>query len=730
MNPAMFPQIAALLAKRDGANSSYAGTQMPTVVPKPRAYYGSIPEIAKAREADPRQVLANTLMANGASTAPVAGGGWAWADGIARALSGVGGALVNKSNDKKYASREAEFVRNLRVAANTAGTPPVAPPTAPVAPPVAPPAPPKPTPFEEAFAPFAEQPAQPPQMAPALPMMGAGLPAPIPRLPGVPSGPAASPTASPARAPGASRQQASTPSAPMNVRDLFMRGIVAQEGVQNKDGSWQTSFKGAVGPAQVMPGTAPLAAKLAGLPWDENKYRNDPQYNLALGEAYFAEQLREFGDPAKAAAAYNAGPGAVRRAMRRANRSGGDWTSYLPATTKNGKVIDTTEKYVQRFQRNLGSSVSQSVASGNTINEDVAGVPAVAVDAPNYEDVPELSQANYVPPEVETNRIRMAQQMLESGNPDMVALAQAYLDKGLDEQNAARVQRNSQQFTMGRDERSYEVDSRNRREDRNFGREETFSNQTFQSREGAANRAQQANIASADRAFQREERVASESFQAREARLDREARKAEFEATVTKNPYFNTAAGMKLRDELNNEITNNTSTISKYERMLDLLDGGLQTGSMYAGYGNEELIERFGGSNAALGEFAALSNETTLGKIGGSLGTAVSDGDRKFIISANVNPGKDEKTNRNLALATIGMLERKNDYTYARMEAEMAGPEALKSFNRNWRAFAESQAIVRYDRKGNVSSVTRSPMKFEEWLASRPTADANGNIVR
>ncbi len=725
MNPAMFPQIAALLAKRDGANTSYAGTQMPTVVGKPRAYYGSIPEIAKAREADPRQVLANTLMANGASTAPVAGGGWAWADGIARALSGVGGALVNKSNDKKYASREAEFVRNLRTAANTAGTPantpPVAPPTAPVAPPVAPPAPPKPTPFEEAFAPFAEQPAQPPQMAPALPMMGAGLPAPTPRLPGVPSGSPAPPTATPARAPGASRQQVSTPSAPMNARDLYFNGIVPIEGGTDKKGRFLTSPKGAIGPGQVMPGTAPEAARLAGVPFDDWKYRNDAEYNNLLGQAYYAEQLKNFGDPVKAAAAYNAGPGRVQRAMRRASRTGGSWTEYLP---------DETKKYVTNFQSKIGSASSQSISSGTTINEDVVGVPAVAVDAPNYESVPELSQANYVPPEVETNRIRMAQQMLESGNPDMVALAQAYLDKGLDEQNAARVQRNSQQFTMGRDERSYEVDSRNRREDRNFGREETFSNQTFQSREGAANRAQQANIASADRAFQREERVASESFQAREARLDREVRKAEFEVTVTKNPYFNTAAGMKLRDELNNEITNNTSTISKYERMLDLLDGGLQTGSMYAGYGNEELIERFGGSNAALGEFAALSNETTLGKIGGSLGTAVSDGDRKFIISANVNPGKDEKTNRNLALATIGMLERKNDYTYARMEAEMAGPEALKSFNRNWRAFAESQAIVRYDRKGNVSSVTRSPMKFEEWLASRPTADANGNIVR
>jgi hypothetical protein len=74
-----------------------------------------------------------------------------------------------------------------------------------------------------------------------------------------------------------------------------------------------TSPKGAVGIAQIMPTTGPVAAKMAGLAWDADKFRNDPQYNQALGQAYYNAQLQKFGSPELAAAAYNAGPGAVQK---------------------------------------------------------------------------------------------------------------------------------------------------------------------------------------------------------------------------------------------------------------------------------------------------------------------------------------------------------------------------------------------------------------------------------
>ncbi|MFY9350538.1 MAG: transglycosylase SLT domain-containing protein [Sphingobium sp.] len=130
-------------------------------------------------------------------------------------------------------------------------------------------------------------------------------------------------------------------------KSLFDHGIVPIEGGTGKNGEFLISPKGAVGPAQVMPDTAPEAARLAGLAWDENRYRTDRAYNLALGKAYYEKQLRDFGDPIMAAAAYNAGPGRVRNAVAKAHERGGSWSDHIPAETKD---------YIAKFGQRMGVS--------------------------------------------------------------------------------------------------------------------------------------------------------------------------------------------------------------------------------------------------------------------------------------------------------------------------------------------------------------------------------------
>lgn len=81
--------------------------------------------------------------------------------------------------------------------------------------------------------------------------------------------------------------------------DLFLR-LVQQESNFNPRA---ISSKGAIGLAQLMPGTAR----------DLRVDPNDPAQNLEGGARYLKEQYRTFGNWRLALAAYNAGPGAVQK---------------------------------------------------------------------------------------------------------------------------------------------------------------------------------------------------------------------------------------------------------------------------------------------------------------------------------------------------------------------------------------------------------------------------------
>lgn len=95
--------------------------------------------------------------------------------------------------------------------------------------------------------------------------------------------------------------------------------VVWRRMIQRESGGQQAarSPKGAVGIAQIMPETGPEAARYANLPWDPERFANDANYNAALGRAYYDQQLRTYQSPALAAAAYNAGPGAVNEWIER-----------------------------------------------------------------------------------------------------------------------------------------------------------------------------------------------------------------------------------------------------------------------------------------------------------------------------------------------------------------------------------------------------------------------------
>lgn len=121
------------------------------------------------------------------------------------------------------------------------------------------------------------------------------------------------------------------------------------------DGKPLTSKAGAVGVAQVMEATGPEAAQLAGLPWDRERWLNDPQYNATLGAAYSRKQFEDFRDPVLALAAYNAGPGRVREVLEKV---GDPRTGQVTHEQFLAALPEETQQYVPAILKNSPRSVA------------------------------------------------------------------------------------------------------------------------------------------------------------------------------------------------------------------------------------------------------------------------------------------------------------------------------------------------------------------------------------
>ena len=168
---------------------------------------------------------------------------------------------------------------------------------------------------------------------------------------------------------------------------LFARVIRQESGGQQfgSNGRPLTSPKGAIGIAQVMPKTGPEAAQLAGLPWNPAKFRNDAEYNMALGKAYFEKQLSDFGDPALATAAYNAGPGRVKIAIK---KGGDNWINHVPEETQ--KYVANVVGKPQGGPRVLYQAPPKAAAARMTPEEVAAeGLDPNTVYYRNKEGIPQ-----------------------------------------------------------------------------------------------------------------------------------------------------------------------------------------------------------------------------------------------------------------------------------------------------------------------------------------------------
>lgn len=137
------------------------------------------------------------------------------------------------------------------------------------------------------------------------------------------------------------------------------------EGGLGPKGEMRVSSAGAVGPSQLMPATAPEAAKLAGLPWDEKRYRTDPEYNEALGKAYYLSRVAaRKGDYNKAALDYHSGMGNVDKG--KIGPAGRDYARKFAGTelperdfsTAEGRASSVTDEF-QNLVRQFGPTAKE-----------------------------------------------------------------------------------------------------------------------------------------------------------------------------------------------------------------------------------------------------------------------------------------------------------------------------------------------------------------------------------
>lgn len=124
----------------------------------------------------------------------------------------------------------------------------------------------------------------------------------------------------------------------MQFSSVFNSLIQAESGGRhyNESGGLITSPVGARGITQIMPETA----KAPG--YGVTPLRNDSEEEyLRFGRDYLRAMVNRFdGDYRKAIASYNAGAGNVDKAVREANRKGGDWVDYLPKKSETIPYMD------------------------------------------------------------------------------------------------------------------------------------------------------------------------------------------------------------------------------------------------------------------------------------------------------------------------------------------------------------------------------------------------------
>ena len=714
---------------------------------RPRPQPPAIPEIARAYQNDPRTQIALQQMGTGSSTAPVAGGKYAWADGIARAIQGVAGGYIAKQQAKEYGKQEQELLelRRQRGVDGMNGTTPVGLPPQPVQAPPAPMAPQAPAPIptpvaaQAAAALGAPAPAPAPQMAAPAPFIGQQ--APLDQMASING--------------GLPRRQAPFPSAPAPTQGDGGRVAMAFVDPLAGKGTPTSGFgprKAPVAGASTFHGGQDFAAP-RGTPvlaagggrvlraWNDTKYGGGLSVIIKhddgskTGYAHLdAYQVRD-GDVVQ--------PGQPIGAVGATGRATGPHL-HLTYRDPTGKKLNPLEAL--KFGQPAQAAPTQ-VAGPQEMPAQMANMQPPQLELPPE---PEAVQRPNAPEARGPTRSRLldgSYRIMSDANRYESAMGQDMYNRGLSEQTQldeaaterdqrirdAAYQNNFSLFANDQQtrtanafenrrsirDRNYQVNDRE--DNQQYGTNERIAGEGFQSRENALQRGWQGNEAEKSRRFeasqtqlqiqaQERARLASQAFTAQQADLERKARgdlKAE-EAKNRRNGFFATSAGAKLFDATAGLVANNTAAIQKLdafsEQMTKTNTGGFTLNAMPG------LVTW---ANADLQVLAGLSADLTKAASQDMKG-ALSDKDVQFLKDIVPNIKKTGRANRTDIERIRALYERANQFQVAKLAAISDGTGI--DFLRQWDAYSKQ--------------VPFNGPSYDQWLSSVPSFDANGNRVK
>jgi hypothetical protein len=718
-------------------------------------FYPAIPAIAQAYQNDPRTRLAQQALDAGGSTAPTAGGKWAWASGLGRIGSGIVGAIEQKQNQRWYDDKQQQVMNEVAAAlgggaagpgAGAGGhvdTNPAAGGT-PVQPPVAPPVP-----------QIAQNnlPPQNPPMAPQAPLGSGGATALPAAAPGAPAAPQGAPMGAPGfDALGQGAPHAPAPGRNYNVADAvaelgmtpeaaqaqyghvasalapggaapsaapFTRGPGTPAGVQlinamlpitrateskgqDLDGNGKplTSPVGARYAMQVMPATA----RKPGFGITPARNDSPDEYNRVGTELLQKLTEKYGGDASKAWAAYNAGTGRLDHAIA---KHGDAWLDHMPAETRN---------YVAKNMAALGGAGTQQ-ASGGAPDMNAAPMTAQleALPATNAPPIPGLPDAPQDRGAVQSLALSGAQRLLASKDPFLYQQAMEMLGRGQTEQNDAN--QKARDVLNSRDNFLYQAGVGD-----HFDATQAQRNDAYTTGRELRGYAHEDNTNSQNRAFTHNERVGEEQFTAGENQKNRDAEwqrtkytvdgrtQAEAEKRAAKmQMFFQTPQGAKLYGD-------STKAINQNNGLAGLVDNFMSENSKYQDTGGMVLNNSFGSgiSRTLNGNLQTMDSIThQLAPMIRQQGQgSMSDRDLEMFERAIPSIGNNYDTNVKRAGQFKQYVSRMNDFEAHKLEAAANGSNV--DFLKSWEAFRNAVPVS-------------SGKSYEEWVSSIPHYDANGN---